>query len=182
MLKIDHPCQAWTLPDFLTGEECAALIERGEQQGFEEALIQTQNGQILFKGIRNNDRVLFDDPLLAQRLFQHARPHLPEQWGDWALLGFNERFRFYRYQSGQYFKWHRDGSYVRDEQECSQLTFMIYLNDGYEGGLTEFREEKIQPARGTALIFSHGLLHQGSPILSGSKYVLRTDVMYRLRA
>jgi hypothetical protein len=31
-----------------------------------------------------------------------------------------------------------------------------------------------------ALIFYHKLYHEGSEVLTGIKYVLRTDVMYRL--
>jgi hypothetical protein len=36
----------------------------------------------------------------------------------------------------------------------------------------------VRPVRGTALVFRHRLLHEGAPVLTGRKYVLRTDVMY----
>jgi hypothetical protein len=47
-------------------------------------------------------------------------------------------FRVYKYLPGQQFKMHRDGSYERNENEKSFYTFLIYLNDDFEGGETEF--------------------------------------------
>ncbi|MNE51105.1 hypothetical protein D3C80_1457160 [compost metagenome] len=62
--------------------------------------------------------------------------------------GVNERFRFYKYTSGQYFKPHYDGCFARktvyDEQlnanvqERSYLTLMFYLSDVQRGGETFF--------------------------------------------
>jgi hypothetical protein len=59
---------------------------------------------------------------------------------------------------------------------------MAYLNDGFEGGETNFEllHERItvSPKAGMALLFVHHLLHEGAPIRSGRKYVLRSDVMF----
>ena len=51
-----------------------------------------------------------------------------------------------------------------------------------EGGETSFLElgEAIEPRTGNALLFQHPLLHEGSVLRAGLKYVLRTDVMYRI--
>jgi hypothetical protein len=102
----------------------------------------------------------------------------------WHLLGFNERWRYYRYGPGERFAPHSDGSFVRSENERSHLTFMLYLNDDFLGGETKFYFPylAVQPARGQALVFVHWKLHEGAEILRGQKYVLRTDVMYRLAA
>lgn len=78
----------------------------------------------------------------------------------------------------QYFKWHKDGHYCRTDDEISQLSFLIYLNQDYQGGETEFPWETIRPETGMALVFPHKIRHQGSSIASGIKYVLRTDVMF----
>ncbi|MES2945212.1 MAG: 2OG-Fe(II) oxygenase [Pseudomonadota bacterium] len=83
---------------------------------------------------------------------------------------------------GQYFKWHKDGFYCKTDDEVSLLTFIIYLNDAYEGGNTEFQWEVIKPEAGMALVFPHAMRHQGAPMDSGVKYVLRTDVMYKKQA
>ena len=57
---------------------------------------------------------------------------------------------------------------------------MIYLNDNYVGGETTFNEISILPKQGKALIFQHDLEHEGSSVIQGIKYVLRTDIMYKL--
>ena len=56
---------------------------------------------------------------------------------------------------------------------------MIYLNEDMIGGETKFNHHSIKPATGKALIFKHELVHEGSKVIKGIKYVLRTDVMYR---
>jgi len=38
----------------------------------------------------------------------------------------------------------------------------------------------ITPKEGMALIFLHKLYHEGSEVLEGRKYVLRSDIMYKL--
>lgn len=169
-----------TFERFLSANECAQYMVLSEQIGYHESEIITATGASeIFKGIRNNDRVIFDDPVLAATLYERARPHLPPEVGGWTLHGFNERLRFYRYGPGEYFKWHRDGAYVRSADEESLLTFMVYLNADFEGGKTEFKWETIAPQQGMALVFPHRHLHQGATVASGAKYVLRTDVMYR---
>lgn len=58
---------------------------------------------------------------------------------------------------------------------------MIYLNEGYSGGETHFRSadrsvsEVISPHTGTLLLFNHDVQHAGQPVLTGTKYILRTD-------
>ncbi|OZG74548.1 iron-regulated protein [Hahella sp. CCB-MM4] len=178
MEKISYGAGIFAIKEFLAVEECDYYIGLSNRVGYEEAAIQTANGQQIFKAIRNNDRVILDDEGLAQRLFEKAEPCLSDL-EEWSLLGFNERLRFYRYTPGQYFKWHKDGFYCRNEDETSQLSFLIYLNDDYEGGEIDFRWEKIKPEKGMALVFPHLLMHQGAPVESGVKYVLRTDVMFR---
>ena len=182
MKKTGYGAGIFTIEHFLSATECLAYIKAGEEVGYEEATITTYEGYYeLNKEIRNNDRVIFDDENLAAFLFDRAKPFLPEDVEDWKLVGFNERFRFYRYGPGQYFKWHKDGCYSRNDKETSILTFLIYLNDDYQGGETSFNWDAVQPKMGMALIFPHRLTHQGSPVTSGVKYVLRTDVMYCTR-
>ena len=56
---------------------------------------------------------------------------------------------------------------------------MIYLNDDFLGGETKFDDLSVQAKTGTALCFIHEQKHEGMPILSHVKYVLRSDVIYR---
>lgn len=178
MERIDFGVGIFTIKEFLSDEECGRYVKQSEGMGYEEAVIETAQGPELLKDVRNNDRVVFDDTELASRLFARARPFLPERMEDWRLLGFSERFRFYRYGREQFFKWHKDGHFCRTDDEISQLSFLMYLNVDYEGGETQFPWETIKPETGMALVFPHKIRHQGAPIISGVKYVLRTDVMF----
>ncbi len=169
----------FTVENFLTAEECRHYIALGDGIGYAPSEVNFASGSRRAEDIRNNDRVIFDDPALASLLFERARPLLPARFGSGALWGMNERMRFYRYGPDQYFKWHKDGIFAKSPDEASCLTFMIYLNEGFEGGATEFKTEFVKPETGMALVFPHKVAHQGAPIISGSKYVLRTDVMYK---
>jgi len=91
---------------------------------------------------------------------------------------------------GQEFKPHYDGHFPRSEDEASFFTFLIYLNGDLEGGQTAFfmdrsKEFLVNPEIGQALIFWHQTslspYHAGLPHVSvgKSKYVLRSDLMYR---
>ena len=184
-LELIRGKELFSLHEFLTPEECEAFIARSEQAGYEEATINTLAGTLARPEVRNNDRLIFDDPTLAADWFRRAEPFLPARLGKWAVLGLNERFRFYRYDPGQRFKRHYDASFQRRLNEQSFLTLMVYLNDGYAGGETAFYYPNdqpmatVQPCRGSALVFDHQQVHEGAAVTEGRKYVLRTDVMYR---
>lgn len=174
----------FVIRDFCTSQECDAFIAQSEKAGYDEATITTAAGFVMRKDVRDNDRLIVDDIDLAARLWKRAEPFLPARLRNWQAAGFNERFRFYRYDPGQKFAPHLDGSFRRDNGEESQLTFMIYLNDDFTGGETRFYVRngmlrvEVQPERGMALVFVHRQLHEGAPVIAGRKYVLRTDVMY----
>jgi prolyl 4-hydroxylase len=169
---------------FLTPEECVHYIEVSEQQGYEDAPITMGDSAVIIKDFRDNMRVMVDDAPLATLLFDRARPFLPPHLDGRNAAGLNERLRYYRYDVGQTFAPHYDGSFRRSDHEECLLTFMVYLNGDCEGGTTDFFEEddtlrfRVKPEQGMALIFRHELLHGGMAVTAGRKYVLRTDVMY----
>eukprot|EP00977_Amphora_coffeiformis_P015128 scaffold4420_cov187-Amphora_coffeaeformis.AAC.23 len=75
------------------------------------------------------------------------------------------------YQEGGFFKQHTDGM---------QLTLLVILNDGYEGGGTAFfadQEETsseyvaVRPSAGTAAIWGGDLLHMALPVRKGMRAV-----------
>jgi len=166
-----------TVSNILSPEECDAFIALTERAGY--SLAPIGGGTLIRTEVRNNGRVMIDDPDLGTALWKRLARHLPETSYEWRVVGLNERFRYYRYDVGEYFKWHRDGAFVRSHFERSLFTAMIYLNDDFEGGETDFGVLKIVPRRGMALLFEHERFHQGATVTRGRKYVLRTDVMYR---
>lgn len=169
---------------FFSPEECREYIDRAERIGFSEATVNGPSGAYVNKGMRDNERVILDDFSLASALWARLAEFVPEN-DDWVANGLNERFRFYRYDAGQQFDWHFDAPWAAHGRQ-SRLTFMVYLNDGFEGGATELFGETqspvvVAPKAGTALVFNHNILHRGAPVLSGRKYVVRSDVMTFIR-
>jgi hypothetical protein len=59
---------AYTIPNVLSTLECTAMIEKVEAIGFAPATVSLATGSQMMTGVRNNDRVKFDDPDLAQLL------------------------------------------------------------------------------------------------------------------
>jgi predicted 2-oxoglutarate/Fe(II)-dependent dioxygenase YbiX len=179
----------FTVSNIFSAEECLELTQRAEAIGFEAASVRTSNGPQMLTHIRNNDRAVLPDPQLAAEMWQRIRAFLPVLDGCVAS-GVDTELRFYRYVPGQHFKRHKDGSVTSRSGHTSKLSYLVYLNDDCDGGSTTFREYRdinghqekleqiISPTAGTALLFRHERWHEGSPVISGVKYVLRTDVFY----
>ena len=172
----------WTVDGVLEAEARQDLITRIERLGPEQAPITTASGFVMDSSVRNNTRSIFDDPNLSFALFEQLRPFLPDRMcADFRPVGANERWRCYRYDPGQYFAPHYDGAFVRNANEESQLTLILYLNEDFEGGETAFPElgVSVRPKAGQALLFQHRLLHESTPVRRGRKYAARSDIMYR---
>ncbi|KAK3327395.1 hypothetical protein B0T19DRAFT_441388 [Cercophora scortea] len=130
----------------------------------------------------------------------------PEMWGRrggrgkrWEFRRVNQRMRFLRYGPGQFFRPHCDGPYVEtdaDKTVETLFTVHLYLNDSKEavgdgadlvGGATPFlsndetRKVDVHPKAGRVLIFQHRkLLHSGADVVQGTKYTMRTDIVYEM--
>ena len=183
--------QVFVIHDFLSPDECAEYVRVTEAAGYGAAPISTASGFVMAPEIRNNERVMIDNRDWAAQLWERAQPLMPSPFKGFDAIALNERFRFYRYDAGHTFRPHIDGHFARND-ERSQFTFMVYLNDACEGGetiiyfqddgltLPDGAELRVKPETGKALVFFHYLLHEGAPVTDGRKYVLRTDVMYRI--
>lgn len=173
----------FTLDNVLAQAECEQWIHATEGHGFAEAPITTARGFVMAPSVRNNTRVIIDDRERAAALWGRLSAFIPQTLEGHSVVGLNERFRVYRYDPGQYFRWHSDGPFVRSPRERSLLTLMVYLSQDFSGGSTDFDTRRdalrVTPRAGMALVFEHSVRHQGAPIIAGRKYVLRTDVMYR---
>lgn len=180
MKKTDIDANVYLIEDFFTESECDNYILLSEQKGYEEAKVQVYGRETMMKAVRNNSRITFIDFAQAETVWKKFKPFAVEKFANSEATSLNEMFRFYKYETGQRFKKHIDGSYIRNEKEASYFTLLIYLNDDFTGGETIVGEHVIKPKQGSALVFYHGIKHSGEPIIDGVKYVLRTDVMYKL--
>lgn len=175
-----HP-NVFTISDFLSEKECREWLISNDNRVFEESLIQSGGRQVMNKNVRNNERHLFFNVPLAMELWERLKPYFPDRIGQSIPIGLNEMFRIYKYSKGQRFKMHKDGSYKRNEKEYSLYSLVIFLNTNFEGGQTSFRKLfSVIPEQGKALLFAHSLRHEGREVDKGEKYVLRTDVMFKL--
>ena len=119
----------YVVHDLLTPEECADYISVSEEIGYTNAPITTASGFRLRKDIRDNTRVVLDDVALAEKLWNRSKEFVVSKYRFRNAIGFNERFRFYRYEKSQRFAPHSDGAFRRDNGEQSEFSFLIYLND-----------------------------------------------------
>lgn len=172
--------QITTVENFLDTIACKLMVDRAEAIGFSAADVGLQSGAKLLKNVRNNMRCRFDDAVLAKQMFQPSQIFVPEYWDKARVFGLNELFRVYKYEPTQRFKMHRDGVVNISEQVQSAFTWMIYLNDDFQGGYTAFEDGLlIQPKQGMLLVFPHNLKHESQIVAVGEKYVLRNDVFYK---
>jgi len=145
------------------------------------------------------------DDEIAAKLYERVQPHLPEtltpKGREVLLHSLNSRWRAFRYDEDCVYRPHMDGSwpqsfvtpegtYACPKQSAvkSYLTFLIYLNDDFDGGETRFYLPQgiargVVPKMGSVCVFPQGnlasLIHEGSQVTKGVKYVVRTDVLYR---
>jgi hypothetical protein len=184
----------YTIPNFLFGKECEAII-----QYFETHLPLVATPGIPKKGFafRNNDRQSLHNPHIANELWKTVglgdmiQKQVKESRREGK--GLNSNIRIYRYSNQQSFGPHYDDS-VQDEETglWTGWTLLVYLNEDMEGGETVFYKDApgkkratpppitVTPTRGTALIHQHGkncLLHEALPVTQGNKWVLRSDVL-----
>src|SRR5262245_39540005 len=124
--------QVFVIHDFLSPDECAEYVRVTEAAGYGAAPITTAGGFVMAPEVRNNERVMIDNPHWAAQLWERAKPLIPSLYLGHEALALNERFRFYRYDAGHTFRPHTDGHFARND-ERSQFTFMVYLNDACAG-------------------------------------------------
>ncbi|KAF7915471.1 uncharacterized protein EAE98_011074 [Botrytis deweyae] len=201
-----------------------------ENNGWTPAMVNAGVGyEFLSTEYRNSDRIIWDEKEVVSRLWKRVLQGKGikedigvlegKKWEGLASLGLrsgerwvgteqgiNERMRFLRYGSGQYFREHVDGAYGNpDGSERSFFTIHLYLNDSAQelekdpntpkfpkdsemlrGGATTFHSKDmkerldVDPKVGRVLIFQHRrLLHSGDDVVGGIKYTMRSDLMFR---
>ena len=98
---------------------------------------------------------------------------LPQKYGF-------EELRIKKYEVGDSFDKHVDVSDYKSARRW--IAFLVYLNDNFTGGDTEFypHQQVIHPRTGRVLVFPcvWTYPHAGLPIVSGTKYILTTYFHY----
>ena len=128
-----------TIVSFLTNEECeefVSLIDNNNQRS-------SMTGEEKYIRIINNSRTSNTSFLSNKNnLVSLIKQRIAQQIG--VDINKLETLQGVKYQSGQYFAPHHDGySGIRKEKLTKESgnrvwTFLIYLNDDFEGGETNF--------------------------------------------
>jgi len=194
----------------LSPSDCLYLIETLEGLGLELASTQIN--------FRSNHRVRISSPVLSSHIFSKISKFLKpirlseddyQQTGEgfklhglWEPSYITPHWVFSKYIPGTHFGPHYDGPTVINFGERSLQSLVIYLNDSFIGGTTNFFDESkqevdpkdnndffignkdfiiqsISPEKGSALLFHHRLLHEGEILKEGYKYILRSDIVYK---
>ncbi|KAL8794106.1 MAG: hypothetical protein Q9195_003291 [Heterodermia aff. obscurata] len=200
----------------LTKAECDLLVRAAEARtngAWEQAMVNIGGGmQVIATDTRDCGRIIWDDADIVEKIWQRVKHLVPEihtisqqplvtgqgpakRKETLQMTRLNERMRFLKYEEGNYFRPHWDGSFrVPGGDEFSLYTLHLYLNEAdpsapegeLKGGATTFHscDERSQldvdPKIGRILIFQHrNLLHSGADVHAGIKLTMRTDLMYR---
>lgn len=164
-------------PALFSSDECDFLIERSQPSLQPSLVVDPQSGRQVPNPVRTSDAVAFplviESPAihaLCRRLAAASETHVKQ----------GEPLQVLRYRSGQEYRPHFDA--IGDADNQRTLTFLVYLNDDYEGGETEFITSglKVKGKRGDGLLFRNADLtgapdynsrHAGLPVTAGEKYL-----------
>lgn len=171
----------------LTKEECDQIIEWSEESKlFESSKVgkfKINNSIRKSKTIRIPDGNPFID-LILSKLNQAFLEYCENYLEDSYLISikesthdgyFFEPLQCTKYDESDYYRWHTDqGS--DPKTICRLISFVLYLNDEFEGGYTEFPFDKYKGKPGEVIIFPSNFLfpHCGQKITSGTKRIITT--------
>jgi prolyl 4-hydroxylase len=162
--------KVFTFDNFLTESECNTFIYE----------INNKKNKVCFtnSGVFENDKYI--DNELAQYFFYKIK-----KLTDLPILRANDLIMTGKYIPGNSFNLHTDTGlyYNRKDKEKSRYTLLIYLNDNYTGGETEFYTDEfkkvltITPQKGKALLFDIDLWHKGNTVIEGNKYWIGCEII-----
>ncbi|GAD95062.1 hypothetical protein ANI_1_1754184 [Paecilomyces variotii No. 5] len=169
-MKLYKDFMAFTIDNAFTESECQELIKAAEASTitpdsptptWKRAMINAGRGkEVMVPDSRNCGRILYNAPDVAEKIMDRLRPFFIEAGVDtiydqgqitglgplkrnetMQMTRLNELLRFLKYEGGEYFREHCDGSYVTpDEKERSLFTVHLYLNGDGEQDLNELAE------------------------------------------
>lgn len=186
--------------DCLTPVEArqAVILAEGDKykDRWEQATVFNQNGrghQAL--GTRTCERICVDSDFAMQAKVYDRLNKAIEKYTDQLLESIpKEQLRMpmpvspnsvssfepvglLRYTEGQYYDWHADANPHKESDSFQRtMSVVLYLNDDFEGGGTEFVDKVRKPKPGQALIFPSNwcFFHSAQPVTKGTKYAMVT--------
>jgi hypothetical protein len=184
-----------TIERFATPEECQWLIDRAGPGGLQRAKVYRSSSTAQVAETRTNREMPFTI-FNADVVLSLIRDRISAAAG--VPAAHFEIAKLLHYSPGEQFALHADFIEAKTPELARELaargqrsaTFLIYLNDGYQGGATQFPRLswEYRGGRGDALLFSnvdargapdYDTVHAGLPPTSGEKWVLSQWVRTR---
>ena len=166
-------------PGFLTVAECAYLIAAAAPLLEANVVIDPRSGQMVPHPIRTSHGASF--PLVDENPAIHAlNRRIAAATASDVRAG--EPLQVLRYEPGQEYRPHLDALPGVAAAQQRVLTFLIALNDDYDGGETDFPKlgVRFKGKSGDGLMFRNALpdgradqrlIHAGMPVKRGVKYL-----------
>ena len=160
----------------LSPEMCVQLIEDIEETrslkpsvtlGVENSKTRPNSYSVVRRPRTNTERAMQNRKIgFASRFFEPMGilPHFTD-----------DGLKYHRMTKGGYFSWH-DDSAIMSFGLPRQFTVLMYLNDDYLGGYTDFlyQQLSIKPEAGMMIIYPCNMshIHRGGIVLEGTKYII----------
>ncbi len=158
----------WLTGELLSPDECAWVLALSHEKGYQNAVEKihgrhNQECPLLLPDVANT---------IALRLNSDIRK---DAQAAFRVSEIYPELLCCLYRPGDSVVRHRDGP-RQVKGVWSGHTLVIYLNDGFTGGATGFPGEGIELTAppGHGVLFKHGLLHEGTTVATGEKYVIVT--------
>lgn len=187
-----NPVDFKEIPGFLTIEECDEIIEMSEPNLTDSKIYGS-----------NNDNVVTEARISKQCWHSNNAEIVKKISSKCAMVththeNCQEELQVVKYTEGGFFVPHFDPC-EGDENFCERMnkgaghrryTVLIYLNDDFEGGETEFPVLgiKVKPEKGKAIIFKSvdddgniipASKHGGNPVTHGEKWICNKWIHFK---
>lgn len=175
--RVSDSPEVTVFPAFFSEAECNFLVAAARPLLQPSKVVDPITGDLVPNPVRTSDAAAFS--LVAQSPAIHALcVRLAKASGTNVRQG--EPLQVLRYLPGQEYRPHFDALGQAENQRV--LTFLVYLNDGYEGGGTRFMKSGfvVNGRRGDALLFRNAddsgrpdpaSQHSGEPVKAGEKFI-----------
>ena len=168
-------------PQFLTKEECDLILNFSLENLtlVPSEIIHNGEDDVTNYDVRKSNQVFYPYykkfPFLLEKISKLLNQYI-------SVKGFNldfehSEFQFTEYNPGDHFGWHKDVYAEKIKNEDRYCSLVILLNDNYEEGNLELKNQKdktltVEKGIGNLVLFLSDIEHRVQPVKSGIRYTL----------